>query len=103
MCFISAPRRVLMRCVARYEVDLTGLSIYFDELPWCPSKGNSISLADIYREETHKCPVGKVPIDHVSLLHPISHSSARHVSSLQKGSHPRWSAFSRGVMRQAGA
>jgi len=51
-----------MRCVARYEVDLTGHSIYFDELPWCPSKGYSISLIDIV-EETHKCPVGKVPID----------------------------------------
>jgi len=75
VCLISAPRRVLMRCVARYEVDVfrRHFTVYFKELP-CPSVRSYI-----IDEETHNCPVGKVPVSHVSLLHPISHSSAKHV------------------------
>jgi hypothetical protein len=54
--FVSAPRRVLMRCMTRCEVVvcLTGHLFYFLELP-CPS----VILVNV--EETLMCPVGKVP------------------------------------------
>jgi len=69
-----------MRCMTRSEVVVDrSFVVYFQEFP-CPSV---ICAND---EETHKCPVGKVPSGVIKILHPNSRSSGKHVS-LSKGSH----------------
>jgi hypothetical protein len=50
----SAPRLVLMRCMTRCEVVVDRSSVYF--------KSFRASVFQVIDVETHKCPIGKVPI-----------------------------------------
>lgn len=75
----SAPRLVLMRCMASREVVLlTGHFFLLRRV------SVSFCVPNQWVEETLMCPVGKVPLSH-NFLRPIFHSLAKHVSSQMKG------------------
>lgn len=80
LVIIGAPRRVLMRCMARCEV-VSCVRTFLSTSCEFPSPIRSKS------EETHKCPVGKVPIE--ILQSNQFTSSGKYVSSQLGGLHTR--------------